>query len=94
MSFKGIKEVIGNYIQSEEKLRNRFQNYHLQTVWKAVAGDTVAKYTSKITINGSKLIIYITSAPLKQEMLYSKESLIKRVNDQLDYQQIDDIIIK
>ena len=94
MSFKDIKSVIGDYIQSEDRLRNNLQNYHLESVWKSVAGETVAKYTSKIAINGTKLIIYINSAPLKQELMYSKASLITRVNAQLQYQDIDDIIIK
>ncbi len=94
MSFKGIKEEIGNYIKSRDGLRNNYQNYALKSVWADVAGSTVAKYTSHLMITNKKLFITINSAPLKQEMLYSKDALLEKVNKHLQYEAITDIVIK
>lgn len=94
MGFKGIKEEIGNYIKSRDGLRNNFQNYALKSIWADVAGATVAKYTSHLMISNRKLFITINSAPLKQELMYSKDALLEKVNKHLEYEPLLDIVIK
>ncbi len=94
MSFKGLKETIGNYIKTEDNLRNNYQNYTIGSVWKDVAGVAVDKYTDKIVLKDKKLTIYIASAPLRQEIMYSKVALLDKINAHLPYQKIEEIVVK
>jgi predicted nucleic acid-binding Zn ribbon protein len=63
-------------------------------VWETLMGKTIAKYTEKIQIYGSTLYITTTVAPLKQELLYQKENIVKRVNEALGEEKIREVVIK
>jgi hypothetical protein len=94
MSYKKLGDSIQNFIGEEDRLRNKFQSYTLQKLWVEVAGNTVARYTQKIVLHDKTLTLYINSAPLKQEILYSQEQLIEKINLHLKYQKIEKLVIQ
>lgn len=57
-------------------------------------GKTVARYTDKIKIHGQTLYIDTAIAPLRQELLYQKETILRRVNEALGEVVIKDVVIK
>jgi hypothetical protein len=57
-------------------------------------GKTVAKYTDKIQIIGTTLFITTSVAPLKNELLYQKDVILKRVNEALGEKSIKEVVIK
>lgn len=57
-------------------------------------GKVIAKYTDKIEIVGGKLFITSSVAALKNELLYQKDTIIKRVNEALGEKVITDVVIK
>jgi len=63
-------------------------------VWEQIMGKTIAKYTEKIQIQGKTLFISTSMAPLKQELLYQKENIIKRVNETLGENTINNVVIQ
>jgi hypothetical protein len=54
----------------------------------------IAKYTRNVLLVEKTLIIYTDVAALKQELLYSKEELIKTINNHFKELVINDIQIK
>lgn len=55
---------------------------------------TVARYTEKLQLFGSKLIITTSVAPLKQELLYQRENIIRRVNEAMGRKVVTEVIIQ
>lgn len=66
----------------------------IETVWEAIMGKTVAKYTDKIQIFNKTLYITTSVAPLKNELLYQKEKIKLRVNEALGNNEIVEVVIQ
>ena len=57
-------------------------------------GKTIAKYTERIHIINGTLFITTNVAPLKQELLYQKETIKLRVNEALGNKDIKEVVIQ
>ena len=66
----------------------------LKEEWAIIVGDMIAKYTRNVLLVEKTLIIYTDVAALKKELLYSKEELIKTINNHFKEMIINDIQIK
>ncbi len=79
---------------NKSKLKGYVQALQIEDIWEKIMGITIAKYTEKISIHGDKLYISTFVAPLKQELLYQKETIIQRVNEALGEQVVREVIIQ
>ena len=75
-------------------LKGSIQALQIEEVWEQIMGKTVARYTDKIRIHGQTLYIDTTVAPLRQELLYQKETILRRVNEALGEVVVKDVVIK
>lgn len=82
------------YFLNHSKLKGYVQAMQIEDVWEEIMGKTIAKYTEKIQIQGKTLYITTSMAPLKQELLYQKENIIKRVNEKLGENVINNVVIQ
>lgn len=62
--------------------------------WRNMMGSTLARYTQDIYVRQGTLHITVTSAPLKNELLYAKAAIIERINTELGKQHINELIIR
>ena len=76
------------------KFKNYIQAIQIEEVWESMMGKTVAKYTDKIQIIGTTLFITTAVAPLRNELLYQKDTILQRVNEALGEKTIKDVVIK
>lgn len=76
------------------RLKGSLQALQIEEVWEKLMGKTIAKYTDKIQIHGHTLYINTNMAPLKQELLYQKETILKRVNEALGENVVKEVVIK
>ncbi len=88
-----LGDTIGNFVK-QDKIKPKYYQTSIQSLWQELMGDLVAKYTSSIKVSGNKLILVITSGPLKQELAYSKDKLIALVNEKMGDDFIKDVIIR
>lgn len=86
-------DAIKQFLRSS-RLNGEIQALQIGDVWETIVGKTVARYTDKLRIVNKTLYITTTVAPLKQELLYQKETIKKRVNETLGAGTIQDIIIQ
>lgn len=75
-------------------LKGSVQALQIGEVWGKIMGKTVARYTDKIAIHGHTLYIDTAIAPLRQELLYQKEQILRRVNEALGEVVIKEVVIK
>jgi hypothetical protein len=78
----------------QSKLKGSIQALQIEEVWEQIMGKTVARYTDKIQIHGHTLYIDTTIAPLRQELLYQKETILRRVNEALGEVVIKEVVIR
>ena len=78
----------------QSQLKGSIQALQIEEVWEKIMGKTVARYTDKIKIHGHTLYIETAVAPLRQELLYQKDAIAKRVNEALGEVVIKEVVIK
>ncbi len=93
MAELSIGEALQQFL-NKSRLKSGVQAVQIEEVWENIMGKTVAKYTDKLQITGSTLFVTTTVAPLKNELLYQKENIIKRVNEALGENVIKEVVVK
>ena len=88
-----LKEAINELIDAYN-LRERYNQEYLMSHWEQIMGKTIAKYTTDIYIKDKKMFLYISSAPLKNELFIMREKIVQRVNEELQTEVIKEVIIK
>lgn len=84
-----IKKLLEN-----SPMKSKLEAVHIKDIWEELMGKTIAKYTEKIELINDTLIITTQVAPLKQELNYQKETIIKKVNEKLGAQKIKKVVIR
>ncbi|MGH2643592.1 MAG: DUF721 domain-containing protein [Chitinophagaceae bacterium] len=93
MSEVSIGDALRDYLRNSP-FRSKMNEYHIQDLWEKIMGKTIANYTDSIKLIQDRLIITTSVAPLKQELSYSKEKIIERMNEALGEKIIAEVIIK
>jgi hypothetical protein len=79
---------------NKSRLKGGMLAFQITEVWEKIMGRTIARYTDQIEIHGHTLYIHTTVAPLKQELLYKKELILERVNEELGEKLIREVVIR
>ena len=79
---------------AQSRLKGDMQALQITEIWEKLMGKTISKYTESIKIIHQTLFITTTVAPLKQELMYQKENIVKRVNEALGENVIKEVVIK
>ena len=93
MSEITIGDALKEFLK-KSKLKGGIQALQIEDAWEKIMGKTIAKYTDKLEIINQTLFISSTVAPLKNELLYQKEKIIERVNEELGENVIKEVVIK
>ncbi len=88
-----LSDSLGELV-NHKRIKPKLQEVGINKVWKEIMGEVVDRYTSSIKVSANKLILSITSGALKHELAYNKSQLIKKVNDKMGDDYINDIIIR
>jgi hypothetical protein len=88
-----VKDVILQLMKNY-KLTEKVNEVKLVNKWEKIMGKTIAKYTTEIYVSNKKLFIRVVSAPLKQELSYSRNKIIELVNNEIEEGYINEVIIK
>jgi len=88
-----MKDALKQFL-NQSKLKGDVQALQIEEVWEKLMGKTIAKYTESIKIIHQTLFITSSVAPLKQELVYQKENIIKRVNEALGENTVKEVVIK
>ena len=62
--------------------------------WEELLGKMIAKYTRDINLRNKKLYIEVSSAPLKNELIYSRQKMIDLINTNFGDGIVEEIIVR
>jgi predicted nucleic acid-binding Zn ribbon protein len=88
-----LQEAMQEFLK-KSRLKFGIQAVQIEEVWEQLMGATIAKYTDSIKIIGHTLFITSSVAPLKNELLYQKDTIAQRVNEALGEDVIKEVVIK
>ena len=77
----------------KSRIKNSIQSMQIEDHWLKLMGETIAKYTDRIEIKNGTLFIYTEVAPLKNELVFQKELIVKRINESLGDDVVKDVVI-
>jgi len=87
-----LKDVLAE-MMSSRRLKPKLDQLKVKSIWESTMGASINKYTKKISLTKGKLFIKIDSAPLKQELNYGKDKIIKMMNKEIGEEIVTDVII-
>lgn len=74
-------------------MRPELERHSIEAVWPHVVGPHIAAYTGRKFVRDRIFHVYIVSAPLKEELSFMRETLVKSLNEAAGADVIDAIII-
>jgi predicted nucleic acid-binding Zn ribbon protein len=78
---------------NKSRLKAGIQALQIEDVWEKLMGKTIAKYTERIKIINHTLFITTSVAPLKNELMFQKENIIKLINEELGAGTIKEVVV-
>ena len=91
---KSLKNVIGNIIDSSNKLNSGLNNIKVQNLWREVMGNNVNTYTNEIVLKKNTLYVNLKSSVLRQELSFGKQKIIDLLNKELGKTVIKKIVLR
>ena len=91
---KSLKNVIGNIIDSSNKLNSGLNNIKVQNLWREVMGNNVNSYTNEIILKKNTLYVNLSSSVLRQELSFGKQKIIDLLNKELGKTIITKIVLR
>lgn len=84
-----LQEIVAAY-----RLKPQMNQAKLSANWEGLMGKTIARHTSNLYFKDGVLQLSITSAPLRNELFFSREQIKKRLNEALGEEFIKEVVIK
>lgn len=74
-------------------MRPKMQAYAIENAWSGVVGDYIASFTGRRYVKDRVFHVYVVSAPMKEQLSYMRDALVKALNEAAGEDVIDAIII-
>ncbi len=88
-----LKEVIDQLLDTY-RLRDRINEVRVRNSWDALMGTAISKRTTDIRLSTGILTIKVSSAPLKDELMFQREKIQLEMNRLLEGDFIKDVKIQ
>ena len=86
---KAIEELLESY-----KLKGKINEVRLINSWEKIMGKAISNHTREMHFPNRTLYIKLDSAPLRHELMFSKDKMIKLINESIGEPMIDDVVLK
>jgi predicted nucleic acid-binding Zn ribbon protein len=90
---RSLGNAIGDFLKSS-RLSRKLAEQRIIDGWEKIVGPMIAKHTSEVKIQDKKLHLKVNSAPLRQELFYSREKLIQLLNAEAGETIISEIVFR
>ncbi|KAA6326894.1 hypothetical protein EZS27_024057 [termite gut metagenome] len=88
-----IGKLISQFLR-QEGLETPLGERRLLDSWNEVLGPVIASYTKTLYIRNQILFVHLTSAALKQELMMSRELLVRNLNKHVGSMVITKIVFQ
>lgn len=93
MAMMSIGDSLNSFLKSA-KWQTRINEIRIKAEWEKIMGTTIARYTREVKLKDGILVIATDVAPLKQELQFGKEQIIRNVNEYFKDTVVKEVVIK
>jgi hypothetical protein len=90
---QSIKTILQELVETY-RLKSRLYQNKVESLWERLMGKTVAGYTKELKVRNQKLYVTVDSAPLRQELSYTRGKILEHLNQELGEAYLKDVIIR
>lgn len=90
---RNIKNILSS-IAKDPKYSGKLDEKKIEKVWRETNQSFVVDRTKKVSFRDGKLILFIDSAPLKQELFNSRDQIREKVNKALKADIVKEIVVR
>ncbi|MFI5164495.1 MAG: DUF721 domain-containing protein [Bacteroidia bacterium] len=90
---QSLKDAISSFLKTS-RLSGKLAEQKIIDGWEKIMGKMIARHTKQISIYNKKLILHLDSAPLKQELFYSREKIMQMLNEEAGEEVIKEIVFR
>lgn len=90
---QSVGDII-NQVLRQERLDVRLDEQRALAMWPELVGPGINRYTTARSVKDGVLTFTISSAPLRNQLMLSRSSLITRINESLGREVIKEIIFR
>lgn len=87
-----VTDILNLYINDAGR-RDVFDRRKVEFLWGEVVGQAINRATLRRYVDGDVLHVYLSSAPLKSELVFMAEAIVKALNDAVGSQIINKLAI-
>lgn len=91
---QSLGEILRDYFEDNTELYEKIMDARIQRIWKQVLGPMVLQYTHNLYVRNRVLYVYMTSAVLRSELLFSKDRLKEAINKEIGSAFLFDLVIR
>ena len=87
-------EQLGRIVRQfmrQEGLESPYNEYKLMNSWEEIMGQGIARFTGDKFIKNQTLFIKINSSIVKNELMMSRQQIVRKLNEKVGSQVITDI---
>ena len=88
---RSLGEAIREWLK-EQGLEQKLNEAKLLNSWDEQVGPMISRHTSKVYISRGRLFVKLDSPALKNELSYSREKLVKMLNEAVGADVIEEVI--
>ena len=90
---QSISEVLGELI-NQKNIKGGITKVRVEQAWETTMGSSVAQYTQEVSFRGTTLFVNLTSAPLREELSYGKDKILRHLNETLGAEIIYKLVLR
>ena len=90
------EEPIGDILQhwlNAQGYKTTINEMRIREVWQKVVGESASEQTQKVWIDKKRLVVFVKSSILRNELIYQKSNIRAALNDFLGEDLIEEISI-
>ena len=91
-NIRKIQEVIRQFLR-DSKLNGPLKERQVIDSWEEIIGKTIARATKKIYIKNGKMIVYLSSSVVRNELYMLKDEIVKKLNEKIGEEVVKEIIL-
>ncbi|HEY0046243.1 MAG TPA: DUF721 domain-containing protein [Flavobacterium sp.] len=88
-----IGDILKEIIQ-QNKLQPGMDQVSVKDAWKSLMGNGVNSYTKNVVLKNGTLYVELTSAVLREELMYGKDKIIRMINDELRRDVVKEVVLR
>ena len=88
-----LKDAISEFLKVS-RLSGKLAEQKVIDGWEKLMGKMIANHTKQISISNKRLYLSLDSAPLKQELFYSREKIIKMLNEEAGEEVVREVVFR